>query len=236
MSIIDKIKFKGFSEEFFNNAGVPRATYGKREYYRFNVAKLFVKGNSVLDVGALYGDFLKLLKDKYTIKGTEINPERVNICNNNIGEKICVIDFRDGILSTIRDKSVDTVVCLEVLEHIADPQKGLNELLRAARKRIIVSVPCDERITLELCVHCAKYTPRSGHLHSFDEVKIKQYLDNCIENVEIIELIRFGSLISKFILNFIPFRLKFLIDELFCKLFPKYGNWILIVANKKECE
>jgi len=234
MSIIDKIKFKGFSEEFFNNAGAPRATYGKIEYYRFDIAKLFLKGNSVLDVGALYGDFLKLLKDKYTIKGTEINTERVNICNKNIGKEICVIDFRDGTLSTFRDKSVDTIVCLEVLEHIVDPQEGLNELLRVARKRIIVSVPCDERITLELCVHCGKYTPRSGHLHSFDEVKIKQCLDNCIENVEIIELMRFGSFFLRFIPKFVPFRLKFLIDKLFCTLFPKYAKWILLVSDKKE--
>jgi SAM-dependent methyltransferase len=234
MSIIGKIKFKGFSEEFSNSAGAPRATYGKIEYYRFDIAKLFLKGNSVLDVGALYGDFLKLLKDKYTIKGTEINTERVNICNKKIGKEICVIDFRDGTLSTFRDKSVDTVVCLEVLEHIFDPQEGLNELLRVVRKRIIVSVPCDERITLELCVHCAKYTPLSGHLHSFNEVKIKQYLDNCTENVEIIKLVRFGSAFLRFIPIFIPFKLKFLIGRLFCRLFPKYASWILLIADKKE--
>jgi len=232
--IIGKIKFKGFSEEFFKNAGTPRATYGKIEYYRFDIAKLFVKGNSVLDVGAVYGDFLKLLKDKYTIKGTEINTERANICNENIGKKICVIDFKDGTLSTFGDKSVDTVVCLEVLEHIVDPQEGLNELLRVARKRIIVSVPCDEEITLELCVHCAKYTPRSGHLHSFNEVKIKQYLDNCTENIEIIKLARFGNFFLKFIPDFIPFRLKFFIDKLFCRLFPKYAGWILLVSEKGE--
>jgi SAM-dependent methyltransferase len=234
MSIIDKIKFEGFREDFFNNAGAPRATYGKIEYYRFDIAKLFVKGNSVLDVGAVYGDFLKRLKDKYVIKGTDINIERVNICNKNIGKEICVIDFKDGTLSTFDDKSVDTVVCLEVLEHIVDPQKGLNEFLRVARKRIIVSVPCDERITLELCVHCGKYTPRSGHLHSFNEMKIKQCLDNCTGNVEIIKLARFGSLILKFIPKFIPFRLKFLIDKLFCNLFPKYSGWIFCVFDKEE--
>lgn len=234
ISIIDRIKFKEFSKEFFNNAGTPRATYGKIEYYRFHIAKLFVKGNSVLDVGALYGDFLKLVKDKYAIKGTEINIERVNICNKNIGKEICVTDFRDGRLSTFGSKSIDTVVCLEVLEHIVDSQKGLNELLRVARKRIIVSVPCDEKITLELCVHCGKYTPRCGHLHSFNEMKIKRYLDNCTENIEIIRLVRFGSLFfKKFIPNFVPFRLKFLIDKLFCRLFPKYAGWILFIADKK---
>ena len=234
MSIIDKIKFKGFREDFFNNAGAPRATYGKIEYYRFDIAKLFVKGNSVLDVGAVYGDFLKLLKDKYVIKGTDINDERVNICNKNIGKEICVIDFKDGTLSTFDDKSVDTVVCLEVLEHIVDPQKGLNELLRVASKRIIVTVPYDEEIILELCVHCARYTPRSGHLHSFNEMKIKQCLDNCTENLEIIKLTRFGCFLKKIIPNFIPFKLKFLIDRLFCRLFPKYASWILLIADKKE--
>lgn len=32
MSIIGKIKFKGFCEDFFNNAGASKATYGKIEY------------------------------------------------------------------------------------------------------------------------------------------------------------------------------------------------------------
>lgn len=39
------------------------------------------------------------------------------------------------------DASADLVVCLEVLEHLEDPARGLAELARVARRALIVSVP-----------------------------------------------------------------------------------------------
>ena len=39
------------------------------------------------------------------------------------------------------DASADLVICLEVLEHLDDPARGLAELARVARRAIIVSVP-----------------------------------------------------------------------------------------------
>ena len=39
------------------------------------------------------------------------------------------------------DASADLVVCLEVLEHLDDPDRGLVELARVARHALIVSVP-----------------------------------------------------------------------------------------------
>jgi len=37
--------------------------------------------------------------------------------------------------------SVDTVVCLEVLEHLGDPEAGLRELARVTQRHVILSVP-----------------------------------------------------------------------------------------------
>jgi SAM-dependent methyltransferase len=39
------------------------------------------------------------------------------------------------------DASADLVICLEVLEHLEDPARGLAELARVARRALIVSVP-----------------------------------------------------------------------------------------------
>ncbi len=39
------------------------------------------------------------------------------------------------------DQSFDLVICLEVLEHLEHPSRGLAELHRVARKRLLLSVP-----------------------------------------------------------------------------------------------
>ncbi len=39
------------------------------------------------------------------------------------------------------DDSFDIVVCCEVLEHVEDPRRGLEELARVARDRVLISTP-----------------------------------------------------------------------------------------------
>jgi ubiquinone/menaquinone biosynthesis C-methylase UbiE len=39
------------------------------------------------------------------------------------------------------NNSMDIVLCSEVLEHLEKPEKGLRELLRAARHSVVLSVP-----------------------------------------------------------------------------------------------
>lgn len=39
------------------------------------------------------------------------------------------------------DRSFDLVLCLEVLEHLTEPGRGLTELLRLTRRYVLVSVP-----------------------------------------------------------------------------------------------
>lgn len=41
----------------------------------------------------------------------------------------------------LADKSVDSIVMLEVLEHLDNPQAALAELARVARKRVVISTP-----------------------------------------------------------------------------------------------
>jgi 2-polyprenyl-3-methyl-5-hydroxy-6-metoxy-1,4-benzoquinol methylase len=50
-----------------------------------------------------------------------------------VGASALDLPFADG--------SFDTVVCLEVLEHLNDPAQGLAELSRIARAALVVSVP-----------------------------------------------------------------------------------------------
>lgn len=50
--------------------------------------------------------------------------------------------FKSSIYNLpLPDKSIDTVVMLEVLEHLTDPDAALAELARIARHRVVISTP-----------------------------------------------------------------------------------------------
>lgn len=221
-------------EKYYETLGsVPQGILLPLDHYRFKLVRRHIYGNSVLDAGCARGDFLKLIKPDYKIAGIEVTKQRVEDCNKILEQDVVrLCNLEEEI--DLENNCYDTVVSLEVLEHLVDPQETLQHIIRISKKRCIISVPCDEKIQWLLCVHCARYTPISGHLHSFNEAKIKQCLDNCTENVEIIKLARFGSFFLRLVPKFIPFRLKFLIDRLFCRLFPKYARWLLLIADKKE--
>lgn len=100
------------------------------------------KPKTILDVGCGEGFTLELLHDK------------------KIGEKLEGVDFlktaieigkkerpfltlKEGTIYKLpyKDNSFDLVICSEVLEHLEDPKKALEELHRVTKKYIVLSVP-----------------------------------------------------------------------------------------------
>lgn len=147
----------------------PSRPFSLIDDYRFKLVLKYLAPGSVLDIGAYFGDFLKLARnDGREIFGTEVNQERVNTANENLGENVVRIGFRNGSLNNFDDNYVDNIVCTEVMEHVQDNIFAFSELSRVARKRVIVTVPFKETIQQSLCIHCGNYTPLAGHLHSYD--------------------------------------------------------------------
>lgn len=84
----------------------------------------------------------------------------------------------DAYYIPIKENSVDCIIASEILEHVSDPAKFISSLLRVLKHngKLIITTPYNEKIDYYLCVHCNKPTPKSAHLHSFNEVNIKKYL------------------------------------------------------------
>ncbi|UCG44094.1 MAG: class I SAM-dependent methyltransferase [candidate division WOR-3 bacterium] len=96
---------------------------------------------SLLDAGCGEGETLERLSDLMPreVHGLDCNPAcvefaaaRLPACRFHTGD-VCRMDFPDG--------RFDTVLCLEVLEHLADPVRAMRELARVSRRHIVVSVP-----------------------------------------------------------------------------------------------
>ena len=115
----------------------------------FNLTFQNMVGTTVLDIGCGSGGLVdELTRKGYKAIGVDISKYAVHFANTHSCTKACgkfkVMDVSRGI--KLKDNSVDTVICMQVLEHLNDPKLVINEMKRIAKKRIIVSVPLEDKI------------------------------------------------------------------------------------------
>lgn len=69
------------------------------------------------------------------------------------------------------ERTFDTVISLEVLEHLEDVQKSTNEIQRLARHQVIIGVPYLENLQSlsTICNDCKQPSHAYGHLHRFSK-------------------------------------------------------------------
>lgn len=107
--------------------------------YRNKVLLKYIPKDSktILDIGSSDSDLHKKLKSLgYEVTPADIEPKSDKIKKENIEDM------------SFKNKSFDTVICLEVLEHTTNPVIAINELKRVAKKQIIISVPYEPFFTL----------------------------------------------------------------------------------------
>lgn len=223
-------KFKRHERYYESLGPSPENVLVSRDFYRFEVVKRQLRGSSVIDVGCARADFLKLIKSTHQIAGIEITKPRAALCNELLGADVVMeADLEKKI--DLKDNSYDTVVCMEVLEHLTDPQKTLGELSRVSVKRVILTVPFNEQVQYLLCVHCAKYTPYSGHLHSFNMDNIQNIVppDTELTHIELV----CNSILSRLpALTFkLPFKIIRIVDQSLNSIFPR-AKWMLVILDK----
>ena len=72
------------------------------------------------------------------------------------------------------DGAFDLVVCTDLLEHLDDPRRAMQELVRVSKQAVVVTVPYKIAIEKTLCTHCGKDYFLYGHQHSFGEDGLRQ--------------------------------------------------------------
>ena len=204
------------------------------DFYRFKRVRKYLFGTSVLDVGCGRADFLNSIKPDHQIAGTEVNKKRVDHCKHVLRQDTVKLGNLEKGLE-FEDSSFDAVTCLEVLEHLEDPQKALAELVRISRKRVIITVPFNEKIQNMLCIHCARYTPLSGYLHSFNKENIRSVVP---DNAKVVTI----KLLCSGTLNYFPglnllFRLPVFIilpiDNILNSVIPR-ARWMMVILDKND--
>jgi SAM-dependent methyltransferase len=90
------------------------------------------RGTSLLDVGCRGCELQKYVKGSVRYSG-------VDLIQNGEKNVDHVLDVEKGL--PFGDGSYDIVVALDLIEHLNDLQGGLEEMLRVARKTMVVMVP-----------------------------------------------------------------------------------------------
>ena len=94
-------------------------------------------GKEVLDLGCATGNYCSCLsRAGYNVKGADVNPDYVRIAQQR-GVDAYVIEGR----VPFPDRSFDTVLVFEVLEHLSEPEQVIKEAKRLARKNVLFTTP-----------------------------------------------------------------------------------------------
>lgn len=172
----------------------------------------------------------------------------VNVCSldvapKNVEEALSRYNYSNhcGIVSDLLnmpfpENFFDCIICSEVIEHIVEPKKLINELLRCVKIGgiILLSTPYRERINYVLCIHCNRKTPINAHLHSFDENSLLDFFSDM--NIKGIKFYLFGNKFLQYIrhhviLKFFPFLFWKYFDRFFNLLYKKQSHILVKIIK-----
>jgi len=139
-------------------------------------------GEKILDLGCGYGAYsLALMKEGRSCVGCDVN---LHYLKTAVSSGLPAV-AAEGTLP-FPDKSFDTVLLFEVIEHVPPIEAILREAFRVARKNVLVTVPNAEDIEL-LKGNDVTYAHMlsSDHVHFFDVDGLTRLLRGFGANVEV---------------------------------------------------
>jgi 2-polyprenyl-3-methyl-5-hydroxy-6-metoxy-1,4-benzoquinol methylase len=141
---------------------------------------------SVLDAGCGEGETLErlgaLLPER--VAGVDLSPEAVEFASRRLpGAQIS----RESVYELpFADDSFDLVLCLEVLEHLKQPEAAIAELARVSSRDLVVSVPDEPWFRLGSLLR-GKYVRTLGnhpeHVNHWSPRSLRRFLEQQLEVV-----------------------------------------------------
>jgi len=180
------------------------------------------KVKNFLDIGAGDGFFIEHARGKNIHgKGIELSDEGIKKCaEKNIA--IFQQDITDGGFGL--DERFDAVTCLDVLEHLLNPGRAMENIGKTDSPYLIVSVPNFNSITARLQMLMGKVpennSPKKGHCFWFTKKVLRDLLQK--HNYDIVEW-RCNTL-----------KKPLFIPGLMLRLFPSLFALSFVVISKKN--
>jgi len=192
-------------------------------------------GDSVLDVGCNDGELVNYLGSiGKRAAGIDIDENLIAKAKR----KYPHIEFKVASAESIpyNDDSFDTCVAWNLLEHLEDDKKGFTELLRVARKNVILTIPREDEISIPSGVTYRHYIDPT-HKHYYSEKDIKKLINGKGNIVYLEPISRVAPLLAYQKIG-IPMMLCKLLDKIFWKIVPNKDSflsvWLVIVKKRNK--
>ncbi|MBI2600300.1 class I SAM-dependent methyltransferase [Candidatus Daviesbacteria bacterium] len=136
------------------------------------------QGKKVLEIGCGIGAFAKILAERgFEVVATDISSFIINKAKRNItGVNFRVLDIEKG---TNHEEKFDYIFAFEVLEHLSNPIKALENMKKKLGKKgvLIFSTPYPTKETLadpmHINVHPPEFWSSNGKKIGFNHVTVK---------------------------------------------------------------
>src|SRR3990167_1521805 len=176
-------------ERFILNQDIfPTSVEENDERLRSLCLLLPIKGK-ILDVGCGKGRFIKEINryNDCTFYGVDITPPFVEYCKEQFPNFIFKISSATNL--SFKREFFDAVYCVQLLEHIPNPQIAVNEILRVLKPGGIIilieknylSIQNVMKITQELkgtySIYHGKFPFRE---HSFSDSELRKMIKDCV--------------------------------------------------------
>lgn len=184
----------------------------------FDFVEKNTAGKKVLDVGCAKGWYIKYLKDLgFEVQASDLEKaigfDDVPFVQASATE----LPFEDG--------SFDTVLAINILEHVEDEKKILSELHRVTKKRLLLSVPNAEDEFLQKYNLTFRHQTDRTHKREYSQKNIKKKLQQA--GFEVKEIVLDGPVIPTVFAEFLP-------SDFLKTMGRKMINWLFIAGILKN--
>jgi methionine biosynthesis protein MetW len=149
--------------------------------FRHEAALALIDQGKILDLGSGDGLFLSLLQQK-GIEAEGLDLSEAGVAKTRAkGLVASLFDFNDPI--PFENNSFDTVVMLDLLEHLYTPEALVKEAARVAKQYVIVGVPNFSSLPARLQTLLGRVPennrPNKGHIYWFNYEVLVAMLAEC---------------------------------------------------------
>lgn len=147
------------------------------------------KAESVLEIGCNRGAIVEVMREakpNLVITGCDLDEEALALARTLIPE----VEFVHGSVyeAPFSDNSYDMVVLCEILEHLDDFEKALQEIKRLTRKHVLLSVPNEPLWCILNMLRGMYWSSRGntpGHINNFSKKEFCSLVEKYFTVVEV---------------------------------------------------